>query len=268
MTVVVEYTYDTWGKVVDIAGSTTLGESNPFRYRGYYWDSEIGMYYLNSRYYDPVTGRFINADGLLSTGQGVLGYNMYAYCLYNPINFSDPDGRCATCDAMRKRCQELKQIYDWSKAQSDCKKWEEECRKLSEQLKKCAATPPPPPPQPPNPFVKQPTPGSGGPQKGSGSANDILNGPPFPIYPYGINHSEIHWWGVRYYIDGPTCDLITKYGSVTSTHLWIHEIGPWEMTVTIEGVISMIDYFNNGRGVYYDIWWGTPESGLFTMRSQ
>jgi RHS repeat-associated protein len=60
--VVVAYTYDTWGKLVSITGSaaTTLGVANPYRYRGYRYDNETGFYYLNSRYYDPETGRFIN----------------------------------------------------------------------------------------------------------------------------------------------------------------------------------------------------------------
>ena len=53
------------------------------------------MYYLQSRYYDPVTGRFINADGYVSTGQGLLGYNMYAYCNNNPVMFIDPTGEIA-----------------------------------------------------------------------------------------------------------------------------------------------------------------------------
>jgi len=53
---------------------------------------ETGFYYLNSRYYDPAVGRFINADGYASTGQGVLGTNTFAYCLNNPVNYSDPSG--------------------------------------------------------------------------------------------------------------------------------------------------------------------------------
>jgi RHS repeat-associated protein len=56
------------------------------------YDEETGFYYLESRYYDPTTGRFISADVLLSTGQGVLGHNCYAYCLGNPVNMEDPDG--------------------------------------------------------------------------------------------------------------------------------------------------------------------------------
>ena len=65
---------------------------NPFRYRGYYYDTETGLYYLQSRYYNPQWGRFLNADGYVSTGQGLLGYNMYAYCNKNPIMYTDPAG--------------------------------------------------------------------------------------------------------------------------------------------------------------------------------
>ena len=94
------YTYDAWGKplsVTDASGNAISDAShianvNPIRYRGYYYDVETGFYYLQSRYYDPEVGRFINADGLVSTGQGVLGYNMYAYCGNNPVNRADPTG--------------------------------------------------------------------------------------------------------------------------------------------------------------------------------
>ncbi len=94
LTSVVQYTYDSWGKVLSVDGSMadTIGEYNSLRYRGYYYDSDTGLYYLNSRYYDPVMCRFVNADGYASTGQGIQGNNMYAYCLYNPINYSDNGG--------------------------------------------------------------------------------------------------------------------------------------------------------------------------------
>ena len=96
-TVVVEYTYDAWGNVLSITGmyADTLGVNNPIRYRGYYQDFETGFYYLQSRYYDPAVRRFINADGYMSTGQGMLGNNMYAYCLNNPVNNVDSSGEFA-----------------------------------------------------------------------------------------------------------------------------------------------------------------------------
>ena len=94
---VVSYEYDPWGNILSTSGSlaSTLGVANPFRYRGYYYDTESGLYYLQTRYYDAAVGRFINADGFTSTGQGFLGNNMYAYCLNNPISYTDPSGRAS-----------------------------------------------------------------------------------------------------------------------------------------------------------------------------
>ena len=91
---VVEYTYDAWGKLISTTGTlaTSLGADNPFRYRGYYYDTETGLYYLMTRYYDPEVCRFISADVYLSTGQGVLGNNRFAYCNNNPMLLSDSNG--------------------------------------------------------------------------------------------------------------------------------------------------------------------------------
>ena len=72
--------------------ASTLGETNPIRYRGYYYDTETGFYYLQSRYYDPSTGRFLNADSYVSTGLGMMGYDMFAYCQNNPVVLSDQYG--------------------------------------------------------------------------------------------------------------------------------------------------------------------------------
>ncbi|MBQ3598908.1 MAG: RHS repeat protein [Clostridia bacterium] len=96
--IVVEYAYDAWGNILSTTGSlaSTVGQINPFRYRGYYYDSETGLYYLNSRYYDAEVGRFINADAYASTGQGILGNNMFAYCLNNPAMYVDYNGLVAT----------------------------------------------------------------------------------------------------------------------------------------------------------------------------
>ncbi len=92
--IVTEYTYNAWGKVVSITGSMadTIGAINPFRYRGYYYDTETNWYYLQSRYYDPSLGRFINADGVVGANGGIIGYNMFAYCNNNQVMFSDPRG--------------------------------------------------------------------------------------------------------------------------------------------------------------------------------
>lgn len=86
--VVVNYVYDTWGKVISVSGTLadTIGEQNPIRYRGYYYDTETGLYYLNSRYYDPETGRFISADVQAENG------NLYAYCQNDPVNLTDESG--------------------------------------------------------------------------------------------------------------------------------------------------------------------------------
>ena len=91
---VVTYTYDVWGKLLSTTDTTdeNLGYHNPLRYRGYVYDNETGLYYLQSRYYNPEIGRFISADGLVSTGQGLNGNNMFAYCGNNPVARADKGG--------------------------------------------------------------------------------------------------------------------------------------------------------------------------------
>ena len=92
---VVEYKYDTWGRVIGMEGSDYgkwVGSLNPFRYRGYYYDDETGMYYLQSRYYNPEWGRFLNADISLLGNVGASLHNLYAYASNNPVVFSDPAG--------------------------------------------------------------------------------------------------------------------------------------------------------------------------------
>ena len=89
------YDYDAWGNctVNTVNSNYTIGNDNPIRYRSYYYDTDTGLYYLQSRYYDATIGRFINADAEISRiGGNVLGNNMFSYCMNNPVNFSDPTG--------------------------------------------------------------------------------------------------------------------------------------------------------------------------------
>ncbi len=91
---VVEYTYDAWGKPITKSGTlaSTLGYVNPFRYRGYVFDEETGLYYLRSRYYNPVWGRFVNADFVLVYSGKLLAHSIFTYCYNNPIILSDTSG--------------------------------------------------------------------------------------------------------------------------------------------------------------------------------
>ncbi len=91
---VVTYEYDAWGNIVKQTDTTGINfaELNPIRYRGYYYDTETELYYLKSRYYDSRIGRFINADSFITTGQGVLGYNMFIYCNNNSVSLCDTSG--------------------------------------------------------------------------------------------------------------------------------------------------------------------------------
>jgi len=94
------YNYDPWGNVVSVTDSsgneitdtTHIAHINPIRYRSYYYDDETGLYYVSSRYYDPEIGRWINADSQLNTSLGVLGLNLFSYCLNNPVNMVDYGG--------------------------------------------------------------------------------------------------------------------------------------------------------------------------------
>ena len=102
-TVVASYTYDAWGKIltikdgsnVDVPSSNTfhVANLNPYRYRGYIYDNETGFYYLQTRYYDPITGRFLNADDTQCIQSEVLSSNLYTYCLNNPISYVDYSGK-------------------------------------------------------------------------------------------------------------------------------------------------------------------------------
>lgn len=94
------YEYDAWGNCRVCTGGgvvdtdyTSVGHLNPFRYRGYYYDRDLGLYYLMTRWYDPETGRFISPDGIEYLAPETLnGLNLYAYCLNDPMTYTDPNG--------------------------------------------------------------------------------------------------------------------------------------------------------------------------------
>jgi len=106
--IVAKYVYDAWGNhkvytsadtlIYDSqnpssANSSHIGCINPFRYRSYYFDSETGLYYLQSRYYDPQVGRFLNADSIdYLAPENIQGLNLYSYCQNNPVMYADPTG--------------------------------------------------------------------------------------------------------------------------------------------------------------------------------
>ena len=94
---VVEYRYDAWGKSLSITGTlkTSLGELNPFGYRGYVWDEETKLYYLRSRYYNPERNRFNSVDSIAGKVGSLGTHNLFMYCANNPMLMSDPDGRFA-----------------------------------------------------------------------------------------------------------------------------------------------------------------------------
>ena len=105
----VQYEYDEWGKNISVATTNsteeeiTIANANPLRYRGYYYDTETGYYYLQSRYYDPSICRFINADipEIANISKDIpVGTNSFAYCNNNPVNNSDPNGKITLANAI------------------------------------------------------------------------------------------------------------------------------------------------------------------------
>lgn len=110
---VAKYDYDAWGNILSvtdangtpITSSTHIANVNPFRYRSYYYDNDLGLYYLQSRYYDSGIGRFVNGDNIVAgVGGAIQGYNLSVYCFNNPVNRDDQDGNWS---------QRLKNAVKW-----------------------------------------------------------------------------------------------------------------------------------------------------------
>ena len=116
---VARYSYDAWGVPTIVCDNSTcqIAEINPFRYRGYYFDQEIGLYYLQSRYYDPSVGRFINGDiaDYVSIVYKCLITNLFAYCSNEPILGVDPTG----CSGFRDIWNAIKGSFDFIKSIAD-----------------------------------------------------------------------------------------------------------------------------------------------------
>ncbi len=113
----VKYTYDAWGRLLSITGSSanTIGKANPFRYRAYIYDQECGLYYLRTRYYNPNWCRFINADNIF------VG-NLFAYCNNSPVQKNDQDGKWPQngCVEAHGYVSEVAIIYDVSVIKGVC----------------------------------------------------------------------------------------------------------------------------------------------------
>ena len=109
-TLVAKYAYDAWGNIT--AASGAMVAINPIRYRGYYQDP-TGLYYLQSRYYNPDWRRFLNADSLFVAGDAISGSNMYAYCNGNPVMYADPSGMSALGDFLGNAVRINSKVISW-----------------------------------------------------------------------------------------------------------------------------------------------------------
>jgi len=247
-TVVVSYTYDAWGNPIATTGShaATVGVVNPLKYRRYYYDVETGWYYLNSRYYDPAIGRFINADGYASTGQGVLGGNMFAYCLNNPTNRVDPSGYLSQYTVIG-----LDDVV---------------IRPVGESSENPAAIP--------SDLTGVGSlihgggggtlyPSSEGSSTHTSSSGSTHGGGGFDFIYCGRNDTEYYWWGYRVYIDGPTCKAMVTWGrggtAVTAAAGFFGGIPGLTVGAIITNIfLAEMDILNQGKGVYYDVYWISP----------
>ena len=146
---VARYSYDAWGQclsILDSNGKKITNTShaaciNPFRYRGYYFDEEIGLYYLQSRYYDASVGRFINTDvpEYCLLALNATGHNLLVYCINNPVNLSDSNGNIALVDdaavwAFIGLCAVLMLLLAWMSTPQFQRAWIDFCTAVGNGL--------------------------------------------------------------------------------------------------------------------------------------
>ena len=114
-TKLVSYVYDAWGNTTTSyhnGGNSSYAKYNPFTYRGYYYDFDLGLYRTNTRYYDARVGRWINVDGMISGVSGsVNGFNLYVYCFNNPIAYTDSTGNWPDWKKVEKYCYDILDAY-------------------------------------------------------------------------------------------------------------------------------------------------------------
>ena len=129
---IVTYSYDAYGNILNITDNSTnnIGTINPFRYRSYYYDVETNLYYLNSRYYNPETGRFLNADGIGGANIDITSYNLYQYVSNNPINNVDESGKGFWTDLLKSIFQ-----YPINKANKQLSKTNIPLKKVTNPIK-------------------------------------------------------------------------------------------------------------------------------------
>ena len=147
-TVVARYSYDAWGKCTieqDYSLNGSIATVNPYRYRGYYYDKETELYYLQSRYYDTEIGRFVNGDDAIISclPLGILNHNMFSYCINTPINTSDPTGHSPEVIAagiLIGGCFALCSLISWMSTSEFKKSWEQFCKTVGNGLSKFFST--------------------------------------------------------------------------------------------------------------------------------